>query len=105
MTDDSHVIFGTLPACMSSAAVCIRHQLPTYCAARLHLLAHCATLCPAVVCGDAASRDRGVFEKAVSGSITEYVMNRVACACLVVKPMVGDRAEGAGSTAHHSIHV
>ncbi|KAI8470366.1 MAG: hypothetical protein J3K34DRAFT_521384 [Monoraphidium minutum] len=36
-----------------------------------------------------ASRGRGAVKKAVMGSITEAVMARAACACLVVKPQVG----------------
>lgn len=35
-----------------------------------------------------ASRGRGPMTKAVMGSTTEQVLQRAACACLVVKPQV-----------------
>jgi nucleotide-binding universal stress UspA family protein len=37
----------------------------------------------------AASRGRNAMKKAMMGSMTDSVIQRVSCPCLVVKPQVG----------------
>lgn len=57
----------------------------------------CALLLAALP--DAATRGRNVMRKAMLGSITDYVIQRVGCPCLVVKQQVSDWAAATAATA------
>jgi hypothetical protein len=46
-------------------------------------------LCCYYATAAAATRGRNAMKKAMLGSMTDFVMQRANCACLVVKPQVG----------------